>query len=82
MAWTPGLVLDYARSLRVAMDQPPLGLVALASLGANMMRAERHRRELVAAARTRTALSTENLKAAAQAVQGSGDAAGPKAGQS
>lgn len=28
-AWTPGLVLDYARSLKVAIDPPPLGLVTL-----------------------------------------------------
>jgi uncharacterized membrane protein HdeD (DUF308 family) len=28
-AWTPGLVLDYARALKVAMDPPPLGLVTL-----------------------------------------------------
>lgn len=80
MAWTPGLVLDYARSLRVAMDQPPLGLVTLASLGANMMRAERHRRELVAAARARAAVASENLKTAAQGAKGSGGAGGPKPG--
>ncbi len=28
-AWTPGLVLDYARALRVAIEPPPLGLVTL-----------------------------------------------------
>ena len=28
-AWTPGLVLDYARALKVAIDPPPLGLVTL-----------------------------------------------------
>jgi uncharacterized membrane protein HdeD (DUF308 family) len=29
-AWTPGLVLDYARALKVAIDPPPLGVVTLA----------------------------------------------------
>jgi uncharacterized membrane protein HdeD (DUF308 family) len=29
MAWTPGLVLDYARALKVAVDPQPLGLVTL-----------------------------------------------------
>jgi uncharacterized membrane protein HdeD (DUF308 family) len=28
-AWTPGLVLDYARALKVAIDPPPLGVVTL-----------------------------------------------------
>jgi uncharacterized membrane protein HdeD (DUF308 family) len=28
-AWTPGLVLDYARSLKVAINAPPLGIVTL-----------------------------------------------------
>ena len=72
MAWTPGLVLDYARSLRVAMDQPPLGLVTLASLGANMLRAERQRRELIAAARARAAVSSEHVKVAAPELKGAG----------
>jgi hypothetical protein len=29
MAWTPGLVLDYARALKVAIDPQPLGVVTL-----------------------------------------------------
>jgi uncharacterized membrane protein HdeD (DUF308 family) len=29
VAWTPGLVLDYARALKVAIDPPPLGVVTL-----------------------------------------------------
>jgi len=33
IAWTPGLVLDYARALRVAIDPPPLGVVTLTSGG-------------------------------------------------
>jgi uncharacterized membrane protein HdeD (DUF308 family) len=66
MAWTPGLVLDYARALRVAMDQPPLGLVTLVSLGASLMRARRHRRALIAAARSRAAHTTAKILSAAQ----------------
>ncbi len=31
-AWTPGLVLDYARALRVAINPPPLGIVTLTAL--------------------------------------------------
>ncbi|MCM2495491.1 hypothetical protein [Burkholderia glumae] len=31
MAWTPGLVLDYARALRVVTDPPALGWLALAT---------------------------------------------------
>ena len=37
-AWTPGLVLDYARSLKVAIDPPPLGLVTLTQYVANAYR--------------------------------------------
>jgi uncharacterized membrane protein HdeD (DUF308 family) len=37
-AWTPGLVLDYARSLKVAIDPPPLGVVTLTKYFANAYR--------------------------------------------
>ncbi len=37
-AWTPGLVLDYARALKVAIDPPPLGVVTLAKYFANAYR--------------------------------------------
>jgi uncharacterized membrane protein HdeD (DUF308 family) len=52
-AWTPGLMLDYARALRVAINPPPLGLVTLSSLAVNMARAHRRRRAFIAEARTR-----------------------------
>ncbi len=81
MAWTPGLVLDYARSLRVAIDQPPLGLVTLVTLGGDMVRAARNRRELIAAARARAALTTERVMSAAQEVKGSASVGNPKAGE-
>jgi hypothetical protein len=38
VAWTPGLVLDYARALKVAIDPPPLGVVTLAKYFANAYR--------------------------------------------
>jgi uncharacterized membrane protein HdeD (DUF308 family) len=37
-AWTPGLVLDYARALKVAIDPPPLGLVTLTQYFASAYR--------------------------------------------
>jgi uncharacterized membrane protein HdeD (DUF308 family) len=37
-AWTPGLVLDYAQALKVAIDPPPLGVVTLAKYFANAYR--------------------------------------------
>ncbi len=55
MAWTPGLVLDYARSLRVAIKPPPLGLVTLTTVSANAVRGLRQRREFVARMRARAA---------------------------
>lgn len=55
MAWTPGLVLDYARSLRVAIDPPPLGVVTLTALAANTVRGMRKRREFIARVRARAA---------------------------
>ena len=55
MAWTPGLVLDYARALRVAIDPPPLGLVTLAAVGANAVRGMRARRAFIAQVRARAA---------------------------
>jgi uncharacterized membrane protein HdeD (DUF308 family) len=53
MAWTPGLVLDYARALRVAIAPPPLGLVTLTHFGVNTLRGLRARRAFVAQARAR-----------------------------
>jgi uncharacterized membrane protein HdeD (DUF308 family) len=55
MAWTPGLVLDYARALRVAIDPPPLGVVTLTTLGMNLVRASRARRASAAQLRARAA---------------------------
>ena len=55
MAWTPGLVLDYARALRVAIDPPPLGLVTLSTLSLNLVRGVRARREFAAQLRARAA---------------------------
>ena len=52
-AWTPGLMLDYARALKVAVNPPPLGLVTLSQLTVNMLRAHRRRRAFIAEARTR-----------------------------
>ncbi len=51
-AWTPGLVLDYARSLKVAIDPPPLGIVTLTKYFANAYRYTRavRRGEPIAAA--------------------------------
>jgi len=42
MAWTPGLVLDYARALRVVTHPPAIGWLALAAL--TMRHARRARR--------------------------------------
>jgi uncharacterized membrane protein HdeD (DUF308 family) len=53
MAWTPGLVLDYARALRVAIDPPPLGLVTLSSLTMNTFRGLRARRAFINQVRAR-----------------------------
>jgi hypothetical protein len=58
MAWTPGLVLDYARALRVAINPPPLGLVTLTALAANTLRGMRARREFIASVRARAAAAT------------------------
>jgi uncharacterized membrane protein HdeD (DUF308 family) len=47
MAWTPGLVLDYARTLRVLLDPPPFGWLTLARWArhlARRQRSERHER--------------------------------------
>lgn len=38
MAWTPGLVLDYARALRVVVQPPAIGWFALASLALRQSR--------------------------------------------
>ncbi len=48
MAWTPGLVLDYARALRVAINPPPLGLVTLTTLAGNAYRGLKERRQFIA----------------------------------
>ncbi len=53
MAWTPGLTLDYARALRVAIDPPPLGIVTLTGVMANAFRAIRDRRATVERIRAR-----------------------------
>jgi uncharacterized membrane protein HdeD (DUF308 family) len=66
-AWTPGLVLDYARSLRVAIDPPPLGVVTLTNLGLNFVRGMRARREFVATVRARTAAAAHEAAARAAA---------------
>jgi hypothetical protein len=55
MAWTPGLVLDYARSLRVAVNPPPLGIVTLTSLLMNTVRGLKERRAFIAKVRARAA---------------------------
>jgi hypothetical protein len=58
MAWTPGLVLDYARALRVAIEPPPLGVVTLTTLTMNLVRAACARRESLARIRARSAGKT------------------------
>jgi uncharacterized membrane protein HdeD (DUF308 family) len=59
MAWTPGLVLDYARSLRVAVNPPPLGLVTLTALFMSALRGIRQRRAFIARVRSRAAAARE-----------------------
>ncbi len=59
MAWTPGLTLDYARALRVAIEPPPLGLVTLSTLGINLARGVRARRELTLRLRAQAAQRPE-----------------------
>ena len=59
MAWTPGLVLDYARSLRVAINPPPLGIVTLTSLLRNALHALKERRAFIARVRARAAAARE-----------------------
>jgi len=73
MAWTPGLVLDYARSLRVAINPPPLGIVTLTSLLMNTVRGLKERRAFIAKVRARAA-------AARAATADSADAALAKMG--
>ena len=55
MAWTPGLVLDYARALRVAINPPPLGLVTLSTLSIKLLQGARARREFAARVRAQAA---------------------------
>jgi len=71
MAWTPGLVLDYARALRVAINPPPLGIVTLTALTRNAYRGIKERRQFIARIRARAAAaSTANAaKAGAAAVK-------------
>ncbi|MGB9330458.1 MAG: hypothetical protein WCB10_06795 [Steroidobacteraceae bacterium] len=72
MAWTPGLVLDYARALRVAINPPPLGIVTSTALTRSAYRGIKERREFIARIRARAAAaSTANAaKAGAAAVRG------------
>jgi uncharacterized membrane protein HdeD (DUF308 family) len=44
MAWTPGLVLDYARALRVVTHPPAIGWLALAMLSVRAAQSRRARR--------------------------------------
>jgi uncharacterized membrane protein HdeD (DUF308 family) len=60
MAWTPGLVLDYARALRVAVEPPPLGLVTLTHFGVNTLRGMRARRAFIAQARARALAAAQS----------------------
>lgn len=69
MAWTPGLVLDYARSLKVARNPPPLGIVTLTALLANTVRGLKKRREFIAQVRARAAAAAEQEKGAAVAAK-------------
>ena len=59
MAWTPGLVLDYARALRVAIEPPPLGLVTLTHFGVNTLRGMRARRAFIAQVRARASAAAQ-----------------------
>ena len=68
MAWTPGLVLDYARALRVAIHPPPLGLVTLTALATNTYRGLKERRLIIAQIRARAAGAQAAVAATAQAV--------------
>jgi hypothetical protein len=43
MAWTPGLTLDYARSLSMLADPRPLGWVKMARLALRTMVRSRRR---------------------------------------
>jgi len=45
MAWTPGLVLDYARALRVVSQPPAIGWIALAALAWRQSRRARRTHE-------------------------------------
>jgi uncharacterized membrane protein HdeD (DUF308 family) len=66
-AWTPGVVLDYARTLRVAVNPPPLGIVTLSSLAVNACRAVRARRQFIAQVRARAMAARAAAAAAAVA---------------
>jgi uncharacterized membrane protein HdeD (DUF308 family) len=76
MAWTPGLVLDYARSLRVAINPPPLGIVTLTALLMNALRGLKERRAFIARVRARAAAAraaaSEGAAAAAAKVGAKG----------
>jgi uncharacterized membrane protein HdeD (DUF308 family) len=43
MAWTPGLVLDYARALHVLLDPPPFGWLTIARWARHLARRQRGR---------------------------------------
>jgi uncharacterized membrane protein HdeD (DUF308 family) len=78
MAWTPGLVLDYARSLRVAVNPPPLGIVTLSTLFVGALRGIRERRAFIARVRERAAAARATGMATAQ---DAATKAGAKAGK-
>jgi hypothetical protein len=78
MAWTPGLVLDYARALRVAINPPPLGIVTLTALAGNAFRGMRERRYIIAQIRARAAGAQAAVTATAQAVGGKHPKAGAR----
>ncbi len=67
MAWTPGLVLDYARSLRVAINPPPLGIVTLTTLFMGALRGLKERRAFIARVRERAALARATSEGSATA---------------
>ena len=41
MAWTPGLVLDYARAVSMLVDPRPFGWITMSSLALRRMRRSR-----------------------------------------
>jgi uncharacterized membrane protein HdeD (DUF308 family) len=76
MAWTPGLVLDYARALRVAINPPPLGIVTLSGLTMQTFRGLKQRREFIARIKARAAAAGTAASARAGAVADKGSRSG------